>query len=123
DYLKNAGTNSFKLNFANKALLNTEKQILEIKQKIAEAEKKASTTEAERPQAIIERDPQADIQIAKMKERIELEKLSGEARAKLLAIQKLGANATKEQVEEAEKLAKTLYELEQQTKSNNESTK
>lgn len=123
DYLKNAGTNSFKLNFANKALLNTEKQILEIKQKIAEAEKKASTTEAERPQAIIERDPQADIQIAKMKERIELEKLSGEARAKLSAIQKLGANATKEQVEEAEKLAKTLYELEQQTKSNNESTK
>jgi tape measure domain-containing protein len=51
--------------------------------------------------------------IARMREQLELAKLQGEARARLAAIQSLGAEATKEEREEAEKLAGELYRLEQ----------
>lgn len=51
--------------------------------------------------------------IARMREQLDLAKLQGEARARLAAIQSLGADATKEEREEAEKLAGELYRLEQ----------
>ena len=51
--------------------------------------------------------------IARMREQLELAKLQGEARARLAAIQSLGAEATKEEREEAEMLAGQLYRLEQ----------
>ncbi len=51
--------------------------------------------------------------IVRMREQLELAKLQGEARARLAAIQSLGAEATKEEREEAEKLAGELYRLEQ----------
>lgn len=51
-----------------------------------------------------------------MRQELELMKLSGEARAKLQAIQKLGENATKEERAEAEKLAITISDLEKKHK-------
>lgn len=60
--------------------------------------------------------PQADPEVAKklasMREELELSKLTGDARARLAAIQKLGANATAEERAEAEKLASAIYKLE-----------
>lgn len=51
--------------------------------------------------------------IARMREQLELVKLQGEARARLAAIQSLGADATKEEREEAERLATEIYRLNQ----------
>lgn len=55
--------------------------------------------------------------LAEMRQEIELMKLSGDARAKLQAIQSLGENATKEERAEAEKLAVALTDLEKKQKS------
>lgn len=51
--------------------------------------------------------------LQQMRDEIELAKLTGEARARLQAIQRLGAEATDEERAEAEKLATELYNLEQ----------
>lgn len=51
--------------------------------------------------------------LAQMREELELAKLTGAARAKLQAIQRLGAEATKEERAEAEKLAVEIYNLEE----------
>lgn len=55
-------------------------------------------------------------QLAQMREEIEVLRLSGEARAKLQAIQKLGENATAGERLEAEKLAVEIFNLEAQQK-------
>lgn len=55
--------------------------------------------------------------LAEMRQEVELMKLSGEARAKLQAIQSLGENATKEERAEAEKLAVAIVDLEKKQKS------
>lgn len=57
-------------------------------------------------------DPETLKQLQAMRDQIELAKQSGAARARLHAIQKLGANATAEERAEAERLATQLYELE-----------
>jgi tape measure domain-containing protein len=54
--------------------------------------------------------------LAEMRQEVELMKLSGEARAKLQAIQSLGETATKEERAEAEKLAVALTDLEKKHK-------
>lgn len=59
--------------------------------------------------------------LAEMRQEIELLKLSGEARARLQAIQRLGETATAEERVEAEKLAVTLLNLEQKQKALEES--
>jgi TP901 family phage tail tape measure protein len=52
-----------------------------------------------------------------LKQQAELAKLSGEARARLTAIQKLGASATAEEKAEAERLATEIYRLDEAQKS------
>lgn len=60
-----------------------------------------------------QQDPDVKKRLEGMKEELALAKLTGEARAKLQAIQKLGANATAEERAEAEKLASQIYSLEE----------
>lgn len=71
--------------------------------------------------------PQADPDVAKrlqaMRDELELAKLTGAARERLQAIQKLGANATAAERQEAEKLATQIYTLEQAQKKGTDSTK
>lgn len=62
-------------------------------------------------------DPEVTKRLAAMREELELAKLTGEARARLQAIQKLGANATQAEREEAEKLAAQIFKLEESRKS------
>lgn len=62
-------------------------------------------------------DPEVTKRLAAMREELELAKLTGEARARLQAIQKLGANATAEERAEAEKLAAQIFKLEESRKS------
>lgn len=57
--------------------------------------------------------PDGQKRLQEMRDEIELAKLTGEARARLQAIQRLGAEATDEERAEAEKLATTLYKLEE----------
>lgn len=56
-------------------------------------------------------DPEVQKRLDGMRDELELAKLSGAAKARLQAIQKLGANATAEERAEAEKLATTIYDL------------
>lgn len=67
--------------------------------------------------------PEGQKRLQEMREEIELAKLSGEARARLQAIQRLGAEATDEERAEAEQLAATLFQLETAQKSKTEATK
>jgi tape measure domain-containing protein len=60
--------------------------------------------------------PDGQKRLQQMRDEIELAKLTGEARARLQAIQRLGADATDEERAEAEKLATTLYNLEEAQK-------
>ena len=55
--------------------------------------------------------------IEALRQQAELARLSGEARAKYAAVQKLGAQATAEERAEAERLAVTIYQLEQGRKA------
>lgn len=71
--------------------------------------------------------PESDPEVAKrlqgMRDELELARLTGAARARLQAIQKLGANATAEERAEAEKLATTIYDLEQAQRKGVDGTK
>lgn len=58
----------------------------------------------------------------RLRQQLELSKLQGEARAKLAAIQQLGAKATQEEKDEAAKLAAEIYRLDQAQKSAGGST-
>lgn len=62
-------------------------------------------------------DPAAGNAINSLKQQLELAKLSGEARARLAAIQKLGASATAEEKAEAEQLAAQIYRLDEAQKA------
>ncbi|MFY3577165.1 tape measure protein [Achromobacter xylosoxidans] len=64
-----------------------------------------------------EADPEVAKRLQGMRDELALAKLTGDARARLAAIQKLGANATKEERDEAERLATEIYKLEQAQKS------
>lgn len=62
-------------------------------------------------------DPTAGKAIEALKQQAELAKLTGEARARLTAIQKLGASATAEEKAEAERLATEIYRLDEAQKA------
>jgi tape measure domain-containing protein len=57
--------------------------------------------------------------VASMKQQLELAKQTGEARARLAALQKLGNDATAEEKAEVERLAAEIYRLEQARTANN----
>lgn len=99
------------------------KELIEAQKSIdAEREKrKSGPTSAPAPAA------GGDAEVAKrlqeLRDEAALSKLAGAARAKLAATQKLGANATKEEREEAEKLAETIYRNSEASKSATSSAK
>lgn len=78
--------------------------------KLAEAQKQRANAPASKAK-VTRSDPEVQKRLASMRDELELAKLSGVAKARLQAIQKLGANATAEERAEAEKLATTIYDL------------
>jgi len=116
---------------ANKSLVEQKANLDEVNtrlQKLYELQDKlANQKPRERVEGGAPSAPAADPEVAKrlqgMRDEIALAKLTGEARARLQAIQKLGVNATKPEREEAEKLATTLYQLEQAQKAGGDATK
>jgi len=68
-------------------------------------------------------DPEVAKRLQGMREELSLSKLQGVERAKLAAVQRLGANATKFEREEAEKLAEAIYRNSEANKSVTDSTK
>lgn len=62
-------------------------------------------------------DPMAGKAIEALRQQAELAKLTGEARARLTAIQKLGSSATAEEKVEAEQLATQIYRLDEAQKA------
>jgi len=90
--------------------------------KLAAAQKQRSTA-ANSGARVTRSDPEVQKRLAAMREEGELAKLTGVARARLQAIQKLGSNATAEERAEAERLATSIYNLEQAQKKLNETAK
>ncbi|WP_240466987.1 tape measure protein [Comamonas sp. lk] len=78
--------------------------------KLAEAQKLRASTPTTKAK-VTRSDPEVQKRLAGMRDEVELAKLTGAARARLQAIQKLGANATAAERAEAEKLATTIYDL------------
>lgn len=78
-------------------------------QKQRDAAAKAGRGAAPKPQ----QDPEVRKRLESMRQELELAKLTGAAKAKLQAIQKLGNNATAEEKAEAEKLAAEIFRLEE----------
>lgn len=68
-------------------------------------------------------DPEVEKRLSAMRDELELAKLTGTARARLQAIQKLGESATAAERAEAEKLATSIYNLEQAQKKLSEAKK
>ncbi|MGI4260929.1 hypothetical protein ACR2VJ_28010, partial [Klebsiella pneumoniae] len=71
----------------------------------------------DQPQKAAIVDPTAGKAIEALQQQLELSKLQGEARARLAAIQKLGASATAEEKAEAEQLATQIYRLDEAQKA------
>ncbi len=90
------------------------REIQDMQGRRAEAAKGPATTQA---------DPEVEKNLKSMREQLELSKLTGAARARLQAIQKLGTNATAEERAEAERLATQIYELESARKGASAATK
>ncbi|TNF65767.1 tape measure protein, partial [Streptococcus salivarius] len=106
---------------ANLDEINTRRQkLLELEQKLANVKPRERTSAGPAPE---KGDPEVAKRLQSLRDEAELAKLSGAARARLQAIQKLGANATKEEREEAERLATTIYELETAQKKSGETSK
>lgn len=108
---------------ANLDEVNTRLQKLyELQDKLANQKPRERTSGGGAPAA-----PEADPEVAKrlqgMREELSLSKLQGAERAKLAAVQRLGANATKLEREEAEKLAEAIYRNSEANKSVTDSTK
>lgn len=104
------------------AALEQEKKRLE---ELADAQKKLSTPKAQAPdkdpekKALVASDTSEEGQkaLALMKDQLALSKLVGEAKARLQAIQRLGATATDKEREEAANLGAEIYKLEEATKT------
>jgi tape measure domain-containing protein len=94
---------------ADEALEKYRKRLRAVDDEIAKRSKAPELSEPEEPTTSTE----GQKAIVRMREQLDLARLQGEARARLAAIQSLGAEATKEEREEAEKLAAELYRLEQ----------
>lgn len=94
-------------------------------EELADAQKKLSTPKAQAPdkdpekKAAIVSDTSEEGQkaLAAMKDQLALSKLVGEAKARLQAIQRLGATATDKEREEAANLGAEIYKLEEATKA------
>ena len=94
-------------------------------EELADAQKKLSTPKAQAPdkdpekKAAIVSDTSEEGQkaLAAMKDQLALSKLVGEAKARLQAIQRLGATATDKEREEAANLGAEIYKLEEATKT------
>ena len=97
--------------------------------KVIKAEKELSDAQANRRAASSgsapakESDPEVEKRLQAMRDELELAKLTGVARARLQAIQKLGASATQEERAEAERLAEEIYKLESAQKNLKKETK
>jgi tape measure domain-containing protein len=94
---------------ADEALEKYRKRLRAVDDEIAKRSKAPELSDPEEPTTSAE----GQKAIARMREQLDLAKLQGEARARLAAIQSLGAEATKEEREEAEQLATQLYRLEE----------
>lgn len=94
---------------ADEALEKYRKRLRAVDEEIAKRSKAPELSDPEEPTTSAE----GQKAIARMREQLDLAKLQGEARARLAAIQSLGAEATKEEREEAEQLAAQLYRLEE----------
>lgn len=94
-------------------------------EELADAQKKLSTPKAQAPdkdpekKALVVSDTSEEGQkaLALMKDQLALSKLVGEAKARLQAIQRLGATATDKEREEAANLGAEIYKLEEATKT------
>ena len=113
---------------ANRERLKTlETELLALQNKRIEAQKKeaaeaapnASTNPAVTPAANTEDGQKA---LDRLRQNLELSKLQGEERAKLAAIQQLGAKATQEEKDEAAKLAAEIFRLNEAQKAAGGST-
>jgi len=119
------------LSNANKSLVEEKANLDEVNgrlQKLYELQEKlANQKPRERTSGGPSKPADADPEVAKrlqgMRDELALAKLTGDARARLAAIQKLGANATKEDREEAERLASEIYKLEQAQKAGESGSK
>lgn len=82
-------------------------------------------TNANQPKSNIQapEDPEIKQKLTDAARQVELAKMSGEERAKAIALDKLGASATEEQREKAAGLAAELYRLNEGKKENNKSSK
>lgn len=89
--------------------LNNEYQALV--RTLREVEAAASGEQA--PQAGVDPSKEENKYLATLRQQRELAELTGRARAELAAIQRLGADATREEREEAERLAGEIYDLEE----------
>lgn len=107
---------------ANLEEVNTRLQKLyELQDKLNNQKPRERTSSG--PAAPADADPEVAKRLQGMRDELALAKLTGDARARLAAIQKLGANATKEERAEAERLASEIYTLEQAQKAGESSTK
>lgn len=97
-----------------------ESEILAIQERRIAAQKEEGATPVEAPVQTTSAGGQKALQA--LRDQAELARMSGEARAKLAAIQKLGAEATAEERAEAEKLAAEIYRLDEAQKSSGKST-
>ena len=95
------------------------KRIEAQKKEAAEAAPNASTNPAVTPAANTEDGQKA---LDRLRQNLELSKLQGEERAKLAAIQQLGAKATQEEKDEAAKLAAEIFRLNEAQKAAGGST-
>lgn len=94
-------------------------------EELADAQEKLSTPKAQAPdkdpekKALVVSDTSEEGQkaLALMKDQLALSKLVGEAKARLQAIQRLGATATDKEREEAANLGAEIYKLEEATKT------
>lgn len=99
------------------AAIKSLQEMINASAKLSEEQKKREGGTVIKPTAGPQKDPEVEKRLKGMREEAELAKLTGEARARLAAIQKLGSKATKEEREEAEKLATQIYRLEESRKA------
>ncbi|OAE52882.1 hypothetical protein A7J71_18110 [Achromobacter insolitus] len=118
------------LSNANKTLVEQKASLEEVNtrlQKLYELQDKLNNQKPRERVSTAPSTPDADPEVAKrlkaMRDELELAKLTGEARVRLQAIQKLGANATAAERKEAEDLAAQIYALEQAQKRGTDTTK
>jgi TP901 family phage tail tape measure protein len=136
DQAKSAENYNRALVVAQAELDTTGQKLDEYKNKIAEVDRQISKGSGPQPgfvgpvkpaggggiQAPTETDKGQE-SIDRLKQQLELSKLQGEARAKLAAIQQLGAEATEAEKEEASKLAAEIYRLDNAQKAASGSSK